>query len=39
LGQAGVERERFVRRFIEETEPGIFHIITAEGWKAGIRGW
>jgi hypothetical protein len=32
-GQAGVEREKFVKRFIEEAEPGIFHIITVEGWK------
>jgi hypothetical protein len=27
--KAGIEQERFV----EEFEPGIFHIITAEGWK------
>jgi hypothetical protein len=26
-----VERERFVRRFIEEFEPGIFYIITVDG--------
>jgi hypothetical protein len=29
----GVEREKFVRRFVEEAEPGIFHIIAVEGWK------
>jgi hypothetical protein len=29
----GVERGKFVRRFIEEAELGIFYIITVEGWK------
>jgi hypothetical protein len=30
---AGVEREKFVKRFVKEVEPGIFHIIAMEGWK------
>jgi hypothetical protein len=33
LGQAGVGREKFVRRFIEEAEPGLPYIIAIEGWK------
>lgn len=32
-GRAEVGWESFVRRFVEDGEAGIFHIITVEGWR------
>ena len=37
-GQAEVGREKFVRRFVEEGEAGIFYIITVEGWRQASGG-